>query len=368
MKSNVLDKSIELEHRVFELFEKGPIYPVLFYEYSFRSYVDNVYFKKLHIKEYPRLIVLQEDNYQVWEEKKSRINLEDKKIIKSIISFGRDKIKKYSPIVNKFNNIKAKDLDSKVCIKYFNDFNHIFKDIYQGYIFYCIEYFNTQDKELIKILPEERMLLSTFATEVWNAYDKILSFIENKYKFGKQKSGSCTSEELIGLLNGNLSILDNKNLEKRPIAFVIENNLFNIYVGEKAKEIRNYIYSQNKQTDANQGLKNGEILKGNIANSGFGRGLVIKITEDDYGKYTSIFKDKKDYVLVAPMTRPEIVPFLSNAKAIITNEGGLTCHAAIVSRELKIPCIVGTKKATQVLKDGDMVEVDADKGIIKIIK
>jgi len=56
---------------------------------------------------------------------------------------------------------------------------------------------------------------------------------------------------------------------------------------------------------------------------------------------------------------------MHKAAAIITNEGGLTCHAAIVSRELGIPCIVGTKVATKILNDGETVQVDAMKGIVK---
>jgi len=61
-------------------------------------------------------------------------------------------------------------------------------------------------------------------------------------------------------------------------------------------------------------------------------------------------------------------PLISIVKAIVTNEGGILCHAAIIAREFKKPCIVGTKIATQVLHDGDLVEVDANKGIVKIIK
>ncbi|GAG15482.1 unnamed protein product, partial [marine sediment metagenome] len=53
---------------------------------------------------------------------------------------------------------------------------------------------------------------------------------------------------------------------------------------------------------------------------------------------------------------------------IVTNEGGITCHAAVISRELNKPCIIGTQVATEVLKDGDLVEVNADKGVIKIVK
>jgi pyruvate,water dikinase len=59
---------------------------------------------------------------------------------------------------------------------------------------------------------------------------------------------------------------------------------------------------------------------------------------------------------------------MKKAAAIVTNTGGITCHAAIVSRELGIPCVVGTKRATDVIQDGDFVEVDATAGIVKIIK
>ena len=78
-------------------------------------------------------------------------------------------------------------------------------------------------------------------------------------------------------------------------------------------------------------------------------------------------KSKKD-ILICPMTLPDYVPAMKRAGAIVTDEGGITCHAAIIARELKIPCIVGTQIATSSLKDGDLVEVDADKGIIKKLK
>ena len=88
-----------------------------------------------------------------------------------------------------------------------------------------------------------------------------------------------------------------------------------------------------------------------------------------------IIKNRDDFtkmkpgdILVASMTTTNMMPIIKKAVAIITDEGGITCHAAIIARELKKPCIIGTKIATKVLKDGDMVEVDADKGIVKIVK
>lgn len=70
-------------------------------------------------------------------------------------------------------------------------------------------------------------------------------------------------------------------------------------------------------------------------------------------------------ILVTPMTSPEYLPAMKTAKAIVTDEGGLTCHAAIVSRELGVPCVIGTKSATAVLKDGDEIELNATTGTIR---
>ena len=75
----------------------------------------------------------------------------------------------------------------------------------------------------------------------------------------------------------------------------------------------------------------------------------------------------KGDVLVSHATNPNLLPAMGMAAAIVTDIGGLTCHAAIVSREFRIPCIVGTKIATQVLQDNDLVEVDAEKGVVKKI-
>jgi pyruvate,water dikinase len=69
-------------------------------------------------------------------------------------------------------------------------------------------------------------------------------------------------------------------------------------------------------------------------------------------------------VLVAHMTTPDWVPLMRRAAAIVTDSGGMTCHAAIVSRELRIPCVVGTGEATRKLRDGELVTVDAGKGIV----
>jgi len=81
-----------------------------------------------------------------------------------------------------------------------------------------------------------------------------------------------------------------------------------------------------------------------------------------------IGKMKEGRILVTGMTTPEFVPAIGKAIAIITNEGGITSHAAIVSREFGIPCVVGTNIATKRISDGDLVEIHAASGVIKVIK
>jgi len=77
---------------------------------------------------------------------------------------------------------------------------------------------------------------------------------------------------------------------------------------------------------------------------------------------------QKGEILVTSMTTPDFVPLMKRAGAVITDEGGLLCHAAIVARELQKPCIIGTRIATKVLHNGDKVEVDANKGVVRILE
>lgn len=101
------------------------------------------------------------------------------------------------------------------------------------------------------------------------------------------------------------------------------------------------------------------LLKGLGASPGIGAGKVVIIFEAD-----EIDKVKEGDILVTTMTNPDMVPAMKRAAAIVTDEGGRTCHAAIVSRELGIPAVVGTKEATKVLKDGMMITVDGTRGVV----
>ncbi len=110
-----------------------------------------------------------------------------------------------------------------------------------------------------------------------------------------------------------------------------------------------------------------DFVKGMVANKGKAQGIA-KVLLFDENLVEEMQRMKKGQILVVGQTRPMLVPALKKAAAIVTDEGGITSHAAIVSREFGIPCIVGTHNATRVFKDGDLILVDADNGIAKKIK
>lgn len=152
-----------------------------------------------------------------------------------------------------------------------------------------------------------------------------------------------------------------KDLEKRKQGSLI----YYPYAGSKQKSFKDYNKIKKEALKFYQqasGYSSLNSIKGQCGSSGVIRGKIrIIIYQHDFKKF------KKGEILVSGMTRPEFMPLMQKAKGIITDEGGITCHAAIISRELKIPCIIGTKIATQILKDGDEVELDADKGTVKIL-
>lgn len=89
----------------------------------------------------------------------------------------------------------------------------------------------------------------------------------------------------------------------------------------------------------------------------------IHTVEDASAKIQVLIKNAK-----MPEDMPDFISAMKKAVAFVTDEGGITCHAAIIAREMKKPCVIGTKVATLVFQDGDEVEVDADNGIVTILK
>lgn len=111
------------------------------------------------------------------------------------------------------------------------------------------------------------------------------------------------------------------------------------------------------------GAENRNEIKGQTAYKGRITGVVHIVLDP-----LEVTNFQEGDILVTGMTRPEYLSLVRKSAAFITDAGGILSHAAITARELKKPCVIGTNVATRVLKDGDMVEVDADKGVVTILE
>ena len=159
------------------------------------------------------------------------------------------------------------------------------------------------------------------------------------------------------VVNGDYPTIE--ELQERQKGFIFhKGKLFTGMTLDEYAQKNNYAFIGFK---ANDNLSENSIA-GQIAYEGKAKGRVRIIFEVD-----EINKVKKGDILVTSMTTPDFLPAMNLARAFVTDEGGITCHASIVAREIKKPCIIGTKIATQFLHDGDWVEVDADKGIVRIL-
>lgn len=193
-----------------------------------------------------------------------------------------------------------------------------------------------------------------------NTQDKVLT-----------RKGTKTEEiGLTKLLRDKIKLNDNDITNLAKIAVHLQEHYYYPQDIEWAKEKGKLYIVQTrpittieKTTKVESSMQNVEgettapILKGIPASPGIGTGIV-KILKSP----KEIGRISKGDVLVAPMTSPDYVPAMKKAEAIITNEGGMTSHAAIVSREMGTPCVVGTKTATKDLEEGQIVTVNGKTG------
>tara|TARA_Y100000310_G_scaffold253790_1_gene260744 strand:+ start:6199 stop:9243 length:3045 start_codon:yes stop_codon:yes gene_type:complete len=163
----------------------------------------------------------------------------------------------------------------------------------------------------------------------------------------RSKSQTLTNGEALEIANLAIKLEDHYK-KPQDIEFAIEAK--KIYIVQ-SRPITTKAKASGKQLSGNV------VVKGLGASPGVGVG-VVKIVED----MSDLSKIKKSDVLVTKMTNPDMVVSMQKSVAIITDEGGMTSHASIVSREMGIPAIVGTGDATDILKDGVKVTVDGDSG------
>lgn len=212
----------------------------------------------------------------------------------------------------------------------------------------------------IKMISDERNSTAKFYPMVEETIKECAIQIGKAERFDGDLLRYLTHSEMGLYLNGKLSIdIMTRELSAR------RKNYFYLYV---KKENREEIITDKKIIekilDKFYGVPvNIKIIKGFSACKGIAQGRVYNMQH----RHSVLNASKKNFILVTSSTHPNDLALVKKCAAIITDEGGIISHAAIISRELKKPCIIGTKIATKVLKDGVKVEVNANTGIVKIL-
>ncbi len=278
---------------------------------------------RLRLKEkYPHLLKAMEAHlaefawvgvHHFWGEK-----LDWDKLIEEIINYQA------SPKQNKQENHNLPDSLQKN-IEIINNITY--------FRLHCAE---VNDKVVFSAIPHLEILAEKVGLKYeemyWFCFQELFAAYDNGKILDRELVFERESSNAFLYIDGDLVIISGKEVEA----------LKKIFLASDSQNIKSF--------------------KGNIACKGLAQGKVRIVLGPK-----QVLKFEHNEILVSPETTPDFVPAMKKAVAIITDQGGVTSHAAIVSRELGKPCIIGTKIATQVLKDGDLVEVDADKGIVKRI-
>jgi len=184
--------------------------------------------------------------------------------------------------------------------------------------------------------------------------------IEKKVPVSKkyQKKQKLSDKKIIELAKIGMNIEEHYG-HPQDIEWGMEDNKLYIVQSRPVTTLNAAKKDSKEVTQIDTSKKGKKILEGLAASPGVGSGKVVKV-----GDPSEINKVKEGDILVAVMTNPDYVPAMRRASAILTDEGGRTSHAAIVSRELGIPAVVGSDQATKILKNGEIITVDGSEGFV----
>ena len=254
-----------------------------------------------------------------------------------------EKMKEYQVIAKKVSEFRKKDRFENI-----KELKNFIKLLQQGTFGFLMFYHSAKHNETPNKIKE-------FSLDLRNKdrfYDDADRLIKNtiEYIFPHTK-------------NLSISILTFE-LDNPPERHELVERFDNfVYIVDKKSEIigLNEFLDKNLNFEIEkENVPVGNQLKGSVAYRGIVRGRV-KILK----RKNQINNFREGDILLSSETTPDFLPAMKKAGAIVTDEGGIMCHAAIVAREIKKACIIGTRFATKKFKDGDMVEVDAEKGIIR---
>ena len=266
--------------------------------------------------------------------------------------------------LERLNNLLTKDIDMEInrIVQVRKDDQAKYKQLLETY---------KLSKELKKYVEAVRnfIFLRTYTTE---ASDSLFYVGRHSLIMEAAKRLNLSLEDIVLLSSDEISVLlrsrvndDVQNLiseRKKGYAIVwLKGKSYTLF-GTRAIKLQKLVASKFKG-EAFVASSKPKVIKGTPASLGYVKGRV-KVLQS----YLEVDKVNEGDILVASMTTPDYVMAMEKASGFITDEGGITCHAAIVAREFGVPCVIGTGNATAILKDGDLIEMDAEKGIVRIIR
>lgn len=211
--------------------------------------------------------------------------------------------------------------------------------------------------DYINLKTDRIEIYKCFQTNFRNYFKNILELVKKDQPDIKYEDIiSLTDEELSDYLRYGHKIniaVARKRFKLDFVSFSVKGDMTFIYNHSLIEKVRKTFLS----------VESVKEIKGVVVSKGKITGCVRLVLDKN-----SLNSIKSGEILVANFTSPDYVPAMKKSAGIVTDDGGITSHAAIISRELNKPCVTGTKIATKVLHNGDLVEVDANKGIVKIIK
>jgi phosphohistidine swiveling domain-containing protein len=192
---------------------------------------------------------------------------------------------------------------------------------------------------------------------------QLVKKLSEQFNVSVKDLGMYGMKDIINLFSG--VVLDDSTVTERNTSYFMDGRTREtLYLqGEESQLVVKNFYSQKISEKS-------LVLKGITANKGkvTARATVLEYGDNMFARLPQVIASMpQGNILIADTTAPELFMACKKASAILTNQGGMMSHAAIVSRELNIPCIVGLGNITQAVKDGDTIEVDAEKGIVKIL-
>ncbi len=224
---------------------------------------------------------------------------------------------------------------------------------YHNFMKKTVDFLSSETLErLLPLFTEARKYSEAVYSKTELFFRSLANSIAIKECYDPQSLTCLTQQELeIYLESGVLPHEDKLKDRFHSSIILFEDGKIKLFTGHEVTNFEKMLFSFGEDE-----------IKGTVAFQGKVRGI-CRLIYDPFKTYEFNNGD----ILVTGMTRPEFTPFIKKAGAIVTDVGGILCHAAITAREMKIPCIVGAEKATKVFKEGDIIEVDAEIGIIRKI-